>query len=439
MQQNLQEPSVGATNGNVKNKVEVLIERSVAGRGCAVGPRVGEKSVVLGLGGEVTKLVEWLLLLVSDEQNLLDSAVDVEVDVIFRPLHAVGVKAVGVFAAADLLGSGGHPVGIGLVSRAPVSSAVVNVATTFAVLAAVATRLHNVDLATPWPVAVDVVLGHHPDRRPEPISLRKFSNNLDLTITDAFLALGAETGRANGRNHVALLRVGANEAGGVLIACAGAVATCTLVQVESVVGVHLVGSDIGGLSGEGRYDVKAIGIDVAVLFVGGGPVEGVVAETIDLDFMSPNVSVECFEVVLVDKAKLECCQHKLRDFRKIGVTYISLNIRVDCEESNHTSASESTKDEEADNQVVPSGCLHGLVLEPWLFVFALEPVAFEDSLRAHVGVCLVEALDGLVWCGAIEMAGIAAILVATDGCRSRHCDGVDDQAQVMVPGLQQCL
>jgi hypothetical protein len=34
------------------------------------------------------------------------------------------------------------------------------------------------------------------------------------------------------------------------------------------------------------------------------------------------------------------------------------------------------------------------------------------------------------------MAGIAAILVATDDCRRRHCDGVDVQAQVMVPDLQ---
>ena len=124
---------------------------------------------------------------------------------------------------------------------------------------------------------------------------------------------------------------------------------------------------------------------------------------------------------------------------KIGDTYISLNVRVDCEESDDTSASKSTKDEQADDQVIPTSRLHGLVLQPWLLVLALESVALKDSLRAHVGVCLVEALDGLIWCGTIHMVGVAAILVATDGCRSRHCDGVDDQAQVMVPGLQQCL
>lgn len=310
MQEDLQEPSVGSTNSDVQNEVKFLVKGSIAGGGCAVDPRVVEKSIVLGLCREVAKLVERLLLLVSDEENLLDSAVDVEVDVVFRPLHAVGVEAVGVLAAADLLGSGGHPVGIGLVGWAPVSSAVVNIAATFAVIAAVATRLHDINLATPWPLAVDVVLGHHPNRRPEPISLRKLCNNLDLTVTNALLALGAETGRADGRDHVAFRRVGADEAGGVLVTCARSIATCALVEVESVVGVHLVGSDIGGLGGEGRHDVKAISIDVAVPLVGGGPVESVVAEAIDLNFMCPNISVECFKVVLVDKAKLRCHQHK---------------------------------------------------------------------------------------------------------------------------------
>lgn len=51
--------------------------------------------------------------------------------------------------------------------------------------------------------------------------------------------------------------------------------------------------------------MKAISIDIAVLLVGGGPIEGVVAEAIDLNFVSPNISVQCFEVVLVDKAKLK--------------------------------------------------------------------------------------------------------------------------------------
>jgi hypothetical protein len=53
--------------------------------------------------------------------------------------------------------------------------------------------------------------------------------------------------------------------------------------------------------------VKAISVDIAVLVVGGSPIECVVSEAIDLDFASPNVRVECLEVVLVDKAKLRCC------------------------------------------------------------------------------------------------------------------------------------
>ena len=249
MRRNLQEPSVGATDSNVENEVKVLIEWSVAGGGSAVDPRVVEKSIVLRLGGEVTELVKRLLLLVSDEQNLLDSAVDVEVDVVLSPLHAVGVVAVGVFAAANLLCASRLPVGIGLVGGTPVSSAVVDVAATFAVLGTVATRLHDVNLATPWPVAVHVVLGHHPDRRPEPIALGELSDNLDLAVANALLALGAEAGRTDRRDHVAFVRVGADEAGGVFVACARAVATRALVQVEGVVGVHLVGGDIGCLGG----------------------------------------------------------------------------------------------------------------------------------------------------------------------------------------------
>ena len=185
--------------------------------------------------------------------------------------------------------------------------------------------------------------------------------------------------------------------------------------------------------------MKTFSIDVAVLLVGGSPVECVVAETIDLDFMSPNVGVEGLEVILIDQAKLRSCQRKVIHICRTDITHISLDVRVNCEKADDTSASKSSKDEDADNQVVPSCCLHGLVLEPWLLVIALQSVALEHSLRAHVRVCLVEALHRLVWCGAIEMIGVTAMLVATDGGRSRHCDGVDDQAQVKVPDLQRYL
>lgn len=51
--------------------------------------------------------------------------------------------------------------------------------------------------------------------------------------------------------------------------------------------------------------METFGVDVAVLLVGGSPVECVVTEAVDLNFVCPDVSVECLEVVLVDKAKLK--------------------------------------------------------------------------------------------------------------------------------------
>jgi hypothetical protein len=103
---------------DVEDEVEVLVERRVAGSGCALRPRVGEEGLVLGHFLKLAKLVKRLLLLVTNEEDLLDPAVDVEVDVVLGPLHAVGVVAVGVVAAADLLHLGGTPVSIGLRGRA---------------------------------------------------------------------------------------------------------------------------------------------------------------------------------------------------------------------------------------------------------------------------------------------------------------------------------
>ena len=96
--------------------------------------------------------------------------------------------------------------------------------------------------------------------------------------------------------------------------------------------------------------------------------------------MSPDVGVESLEIILVDKAKLSSCQPKSKFVRKACITYISLNVRVDCEEADDTSTAKSTKDEETDDQIVPPGRLHGLVLEPWLLVLALQSVALEDTL-----------------------------------------------------------
>jgi hypothetical protein len=91
---NSQEPSVGTTNSNVEDEVEALVEWRVAGSGCAPRPRVGKKGLVLGHFLKLAKLVERLLLLVTDEEDLLDPTVDVEVDVFLGPLDAVGVVSI---------------------------------------------------------------------------------------------------------------------------------------------------------------------------------------------------------------------------------------------------------------------------------------------------------------------------------------------------------
>jgi hypothetical protein len=190
----------------------------------------------------------------------------------------------------------------------PVRGSIVDIAATFGVFGAVTTRLHDVNLATSRPVTVHRVLRHHPDGGPKPVALGKLCNNLDLTVTDALLSLGGQAGRADRRNHGALDRIRADEARRVRVAGARAVTASALVDVEGVVGPHLVGGDVGVLGGKGRNDVKTLGVDIAVSLVGGRPVEGVVTEAIDLDFVSPHVGVECLEVVFVNEAHLRHCQ-----------------------------------------------------------------------------------------------------------------------------------
>lgn len=72
-------------------------------------PRVGQKSAVLSLLSKVANIIEGLVLVESNEENLVDAAVDVEVDVVRGPLHAKGVVTLGVVLAADLFGIGGLP------------------------------------------------------------------------------------------------------------------------------------------------------------------------------------------------------------------------------------------------------------------------------------------------------------------------------------------
>jgi hypothetical protein len=129
--------------------------------------------------------------------------------------------------------------------------------------------------------------------------------------------------------------------------------------------------------------VKAFRVNIAVPFVGGGPVEGAVAEAIDLNFAGPYVGVESLEVVFVDQTELKSLVSKRisKDATTMD-TNISLTVRPDGEESNHTGADEAQQDEDSHNEIVPSCALHGLVAEPWLLIFSNEPIALEYVLGA---------------------------------------------------------
>lgn len=108
----IQEPPILRTNCHIKNQVKFLIKRRITRRRIRHGPWVCEQSLVLGHLGEAAKVVERAVLLEADEHDLVDAAVDVEVDVAWGPLDAECVKAVGEVAAAELFGVCGSPVAV---------------------------------------------------------------------------------------------------------------------------------------------------------------------------------------------------------------------------------------------------------------------------------------------------------------------------------------
>jgi hypothetical protein len=185
-----------------------------------------------------------------------------------------------------------------------VSCAVVKVATTSGVFDVVTATLRDIDLATSRPVAVNRLLGHHPNGGPKPVAFGHLRDHLDLTIANALLSLGGQACRSDRRDHGALLGVGSDEARRVRAACARTVTALLVADVECVVGPHLVWCDGRCLVREGRHDVQTLCVDVAVLLIGRSPIEGAVTEAIDLNFMRPYIGVESLEVVFVDETEL---------------------------------------------------------------------------------------------------------------------------------------
>ena len=108
----VEEPARARPNGHVEDEVELLVKGRVARRRLRVGPRVRQQRLVLRHLVEPAQVVERLVLVEPDVQDLVDPAVQVEVDVLGRPLDAEGVEAVGVAAPAELLGARRAPEGV---------------------------------------------------------------------------------------------------------------------------------------------------------------------------------------------------------------------------------------------------------------------------------------------------------------------------------------
>lgn len=87
------------------------------------------------------------------------------------------------------------------------------------------------------------------------------------------------------------------------------------------------------------------------------------------------------------------------------MTDLRLAVRPYCEKANDSGADKTEKDQDANDQVVPSSSPHGLVLEPWLFVLSNQPVTLEStfSTEARNRACLEGGESAFAevacWCG----------------------------------------
>ena len=83
-------------------------------------------------------------------------------------------------------------------------------------------------------------------------------------------------------------------------------------------------------------------VNVAVLLVGRGPIEGAVTEAIDLNFMRPYIGVESLEVVFVDETELSVLLAKrFHQQGRKNETDIGLTVRPNGEETNDTSTNDA--------------------------------------------------------------------------------------------------
>jgi len=179
------------------------------------------------------------------------------------------VKSLRVVRATNVVLAATAPESIGFGRRSPVESRNDRVAAISVVVRAVTSALCNIDLAALRPRPIDAVFRHHPDGRPEPVTLRHLGDDLDLSVLDVLLALSGHASTADWVDDCAGGLVAVDGAHGVV----GRSACLSGSEIERVTIVELRGSDVGRLRGQGRHDVQAFSIGVCILWVVGGPVK----------------------------------------------------------------------------------------------------------------------------------------------------------------------
>lgn len=249
------EPTVGATDGDVEDEIELLVEWSLLA--ASGGPDV-LKTGSVGVGQrELTTLPEWLVKV--GVENLEETRVDVGEEVLLRPLETKGVRLCSVGGVKSRSLDVGPPPSIVGQIRTPMESGGDDVVTTLLVGVVVTTRFGDIDLTRQGPGTIGVLDRQHPDGGPEPVTLRHLGGDLDTTVLDGGTLLGVDATRLDGRNDLARGGVGLSNAILLHIGRADAITG----QVDDGVGV-----DQGSVL-EGRLDDELAVLHKDV-FVGDG-------------------------------------------------------------------------------------------------------------------------------------------------------------------------
>jgi len=165
------EVGVGATNGQVEDEVELAIERS---RVVLVDPRVVESL------RESSTLVEALLGEV-DLEHLVCRVIKVSVKLLIIPVETISVElCTEGFIVLVLKMS--HLIAILIPAGTPVKSGTEPVVTLTSVAWSIPARLHDINFTRCGPRSIFVSFGKHPNGRPEPVTLRELSIDLNTAV-----------------------------------------------------------------------------------------------------------------------------------------------------------------------------------------------------------------------------------------------------------------